>query len=134
MARSFWSDRPLGVKLAVLVATGAAALGVFAVVTVEEFQGVGERVDTLLATNAATAAALEADMMHDAVRGDVLAALVSGGAGPEYDAAAADLADHAENFRTQLDAVAASAAAAATVSPTRGRESSSAPKAVPKSG
>ena len=105
MAGNLWSDRPLGVKLAALVAAGAAALGVFALVAVEEFQGAGERVDTLLATNAATAAALEADMMHDAVRGDVLAALVSGGRGPEYQAAAADLADHAENFRAQLDAV-----------------------------
>jgi methyl-accepting chemotaxis protein len=107
MARSTWSDRPLGAKLAVLVAAGATSLGAFAVVTVQEFDGVGERVDTLLATNTATAAALEADMMHDAVRGDVLAALVSGGTGPEHAAAAADLADHAANFRTQLDAVAA---------------------------
>jgi methyl-accepting chemotaxis protein len=107
MARNLWSDRPLGVKLSALVATGAASLGIFALVTVADLDEAGRRVDTLLATTHATAAALEADMMHDAVRGDVLAALVSGGRGPEYEAAVTDLADHAANFRTQLDEVAA---------------------------
>ena len=31
MARTFWSDRPLGVKLSALVATGALSPAVFAV-------------------------------------------------------------------------------------------------------
>ena len=35
MARTLWSDRPLGVKLATLVGAGAVSLGVFAVITVQ---------------------------------------------------------------------------------------------------
>ena len=79
MSRSLWSDRPLGVKLAALVAAGAVALGVFAVVTVQALDGTGERTDDVLASAEATGDALEADMMHDAVRGDVLQALLSVG-------------------------------------------------------
>src|SRR4051794_34822947 len=94
MARSFWSDRPLGVKLAALVAAGAAALGVFAVVTVGALEATGERAGHLLASAEATGDVLLADMMHDAVRADVLQALLSGGAGPLYDGAVTDLADH----------------------------------------
>ena len=40
MAR-FWSDRPLGVKLAALVAAGALALAVFAVTTVQALRATG---------------------------------------------------------------------------------------------
>ena len=50
MRRSLWSDRPLGVKLAALVAAGAAALGAFAVVTVGALQDTGERTDEVLAS------------------------------------------------------------------------------------
>jgi methyl-accepting chemotaxis protein len=104
MARSLWSDRPLGVKLSALVAAGALALGVFAVITVQALQGTGERTDELLATTHATGQALEADMMHDAVRGDVLQALLDG-TGPLYDSAATDLADHSATLREVLAAV-----------------------------
>jgi methyl-accepting chemotaxis protein len=104
MARNLWSDRPLGVKLAALVAAGAVVLAVFAVLTVQALRGTGERTDELLATTHATGAALEADMMHDAVRGDVLQAMLAG-AGPEYSAAVADLAGHGETLRDSLAAV-----------------------------
>src|SRR5689334_17856588 len=101
MTRSMWSDRPLGVKLAALVAAGALALAVFAVVTVQALQGTGERAATLLTTTHVTGEALEADMMHDAVRGDVLAALLS--ATPaEYQTAVDDLAAHSQKFRDIL--------------------------------
>ena len=93
MARSYWSDRPLGVKLAALVTSGAAALGVFAVITVQALDGTGETADELLASAEGTADVLLADMMHDAVRGDVLQALVSGGTGELYRGAVADLAE-----------------------------------------
>src|SRR3712207_5950029 len=99
MARTSWSDRPLGVKLSVLVATGAVALTAFAVLTVQALEGTGETADELLASAAGTEGVLQADMMHDAVRGDVLQALVSGGRGELYDGARADLAEHAEVFR-----------------------------------
>ncbi len=79
MARNVWSDRPLGVKLAALVGAGAVSLGVFAVITVQSLNGTGVTADELLAGAEATEDVLLADMMHDAVRGDVLQALVSGG-------------------------------------------------------
>jgi len=99
MARNLWSDRPLGVKLAALVAAGAASLGVFAVVTVQALGATGQRTDDVLASAAATGDALEADMMHDAVRADVLQALMSVGVDPQYSAAVTDLADHSGHFR-----------------------------------
>jgi methyl-accepting chemotaxis protein len=105
MAHSLWSDRPLGVKLTAIVAAGAAALGVFAVITVQALQGTGERAQELLATTQATGEALEADMMHDAVRADVLQALLNP-KGSQYESAAADLADHSGRFREILGAVA----------------------------
>src|SRR3712207_3560460 len=104
MARNLWSDRPLRVKLAALVVAGAVVLTVFAVLTVQALHGTGERTEELLATTHATGAALEADMMHDAVRGDVLQAMLAG-AGPDHAAAAADLAEHGETFRDSLAAV-----------------------------
>jgi hypothetical protein len=104
MARNLWSDRPLGAKLAALVAAGAVVLAVFAVLTVQALRGTGERTDELLATTHATAAALEADMAHDAVRGDVLQAMLAG-AGPEYSAAVAGLAQHGGTLRDSLAAV-----------------------------
>jgi methyl-accepting chemotaxis protein len=102
MARSLWSDRPLGVKLTALVAAGATVLGVFAVVTVGALQDTGETAEELLASAGATEDVLLADMMHDAVRADVLQALVSGGSGDLYRSAVADLADHAAMFRAIL--------------------------------
>jgi methyl-accepting chemotaxis protein len=102
MAHSLWSDRPLGVKLAALVGLGAVSLTVFAVITVQALHGTGETADELLASAEATEDALLADMMHDAVRGDVLQALVSGGQGTLYRGAQDDLTAHEEFFRTIL--------------------------------
>ena len=51
---SLWSDRPLGVKLAALVAAGAGSLTVFAVITVQALHGTGETADELLASAEAT--------------------------------------------------------------------------------
>jgi hypothetical protein len=50
MARNLWSDRPLGVKLAALVVTGAIALAVFAVITVQALDGTGRTAQELLAS------------------------------------------------------------------------------------
>src|SRR5689334_14639412 len=98
----YWSDRPLGVKLAALVAAGAVALAAFAFIAVRALQDTGTRVDALLTSNEAVARVLEADMMHDAVRADVLSALVDP-TGPEYRTTVQDLADHAKNFRAIFD-------------------------------
>jgi methyl-accepting chemotaxis protein len=104
MARNLWSDRPLGVKLAALVAVGAVALAVFALITIQALQGTGVRTQEVLATTHITAEALEADMMHDAVRGDVLSALLSG-SGPLYQSAVSDLGEHSDTLRTILDEI-----------------------------
>jgi methyl-accepting chemotaxis protein len=104
MARSFWSDRPLGVKLSALVVIGALALAVFALISVRALQATGDRADRLLSANQVTALALEADMMHDAVRGDVLQALLSG-TGPQYQGAVTDLADHSQHLRDVLKTI-----------------------------
>jgi hypothetical protein len=101
MSRNLWSDRPLGMKLAALVAVGAVSLAVFAVITVHALQATGDRTAELLVTTHATGKALEADMVHDAVRGDVLQALLNG-AGPLYDSAVADLRDHAATMHEVL--------------------------------
>ena len=58
---------------------GCGALGIFAVVSLQALSGTGETAEELLASAEGTEDVLLADMMHDAVRGDVLQALVSGG-------------------------------------------------------
>src|SRR5688572_15584880 len=102
MVRTLWSDRPLGMKLATLVAVGALVLAVFAFITVQALNGTGETADELLASAEGTEDALLADMMHDAVRGDVLQALVSQGQGELYQGAVGDLAEHDQLFRDIL--------------------------------
>src|SRR4051812_40454122 len=104
MTRNIWSDRPLGVKLSALVAIGAASLGIFALISVQALEGTGETARHLVSTGDATGLALEADMMHDAVRGDVLAALLGTGT-PGYQNAVRDLTGHSANFRDLLDQV-----------------------------
>ena len=106
MARNLWSDRPLGIKLAALVATGAVSLGAFALISVTALDGTGERTAEVLAGSEGTGDALFADMMHDAVRADVLQALMSRGQGDLYAAAVSDVAEHADSFRSTLDELA----------------------------
>jgi methyl-accepting chemotaxis protein len=103
MVRKFWSDRPLGVKLAALVTAGAVALAVFAFITVQALNGTGQTADELLASAEASEDVLLADMMHDAVRADVLQALLSEGQGALYEGAVSDLADHSSTFRAIID-------------------------------
>ena len=78
------ADRKVGSRIIALIATAAVVIGVFGVVAVRDLQDAGDGAETLVVANAATGSALEADMMHDAVRGDVLRALVSG-RGRGYD-------------------------------------------------
>ena len=101
MASNVWSDRPLGVKLSALVAVGTVSLSVFAVIAVQALQETGERTDYLLRASDATAAALMADMMHDAVRADVLQALLFP-AGEQHDSAVTALDEHGQIFLETL--------------------------------
>ena len=104
MSRSLWSDRPLGIKLSALVAVGAIALAVFAGITVRALQATGDRTAQLLVTTEATGKALQADMIHDAVRGDVQQALLNP-SGPLYAGAVTGLTEHAATIREVLAAV-----------------------------
>ena len=96
MARSLWSDRPLGVKLAALVGAGAAVAG-----RLRRHHGAGagghratDRRGSCSTSAEATGEALEADMMHDAVRADVLQALLSARRARSTQSAVTDLAEH----------------------------------------
>jgi methyl-accepting chemotaxis protein len=104
MSRNLWSDRPLAVKLSALVGAAAVSLGVFTVIAVAALGNAGDHSAELLVTTHATGAALEADMMHDAVRADVLQALLAG-AGPEYTSALSDLQGHSAVLRSALGEV-----------------------------
>src|SRR3954471_12020011 len=106
MARSLWSDRPLGVKLGALVAAGAVSLGAFALIAVQALNGTGATTDQILATGQVTSKAMEADMMHDAVRADVLQALVNT-SGPLYTSSVDDVATHSAKFRAILAGITA---------------------------
>ena len=105
MTMSWWADRPMRVKLSALVVAGTAGMLVVGGLGVGALGEAGERTDVLLQTTTATGLALEADMMHDAVRADVLQALL-GGRGPLYQAAVTDLADHSARLRETLAGVA----------------------------
>jgi methyl-accepting chemotaxis protein len=102
---AWWSDRPLKIKLAVLVGVGTLGMVAVAGVGVSALDEAGQRSEQLRQAAGATGAALEADMMHDAVRGDVLQSLLSG-SGPLYDVAVSDLAEHSDLLRSTLSQVA----------------------------
>src|SRR6476661_4921200 len=106
MAHSLWSDRPLGVKLGALVAAGAVSLGAFALIAVQALNGTGTTTDQILSTGQVASKAAEADMMHDAIRADVLQALVNSG-GALYQSSVDDAAAHSAKFRDILTGVTA---------------------------
>ena len=86
-------NRPVALKL-----TGLAGIAVLATVAIgiTDIQSAGtasSRAAELAQLNEWTKVTLEADMAHDAVRGDVLRAIVAKGT-PDGAAAKADLADH----------------------------------------
>ncbi|MFC3687417.1 methyl-accepting chemotaxis protein [Aquipuribacter hungaricus] len=105
-AGAWLADRRLATRMGAVVLVATAALAATAGVGLHGLEGTGASAEDLLAASGATRAALEADMMHDAVRADVLSALLADG-GQERYAAAADLAEHSETLRARLDAVAA---------------------------
>jgi methyl-accepting chemotaxis protein len=120
--RTWLADRPLGVKLAAVVGIALATLVAAGGVSTLEFRASAQRAHELEALNGLTRITLEADMAHDAVRGDVLRAILAI-SGVEVSAARADLADHAKILRDGVarfrrpDTSAAARAAAEQVSP-----------------
>ena len=101
MSHGLWSNRPLGVKLAALVAAGAIASLVLLFVGIQGLHGAGAKSDVLVQTNSATGDALLADMMHDGIRGDVLQALLVG-RGEQYTSSITALEEHSVTMRESL--------------------------------
>ncbi|MFC5382421.1 methyl-accepting chemotaxis protein [Aquipuribacter nitratireducens] len=106
--RARFADLATSGKIALLVGAAAAALATTTAVGVIGVRSSADTAAELLTAGAATRASLETDMMHDAVRGDVLRALRAGERGSEAEraAAAADLVEHSELMRARLDDVA----------------------------
>jgi methyl-accepting chemotaxis protein len=100
----WFSDLKVGTRIIGLVATAAVVIGVFGVVAVRDLQQAGDGAETLVRANAATGSALEADMMHDAIRADVLRAMLATVAA-DYDSAASDLDGHAKTLLSLLSDV-----------------------------
>ncbi|NTW41420.1 MAG: methyl-accepting chemotaxis protein [Cellulomonadaceae bacterium] len=103
---SWFGNLGIGRKLAASVAAGVVALAALVSVGALALHDAGTDSARLLDTAAAVRLALEADMMHDAVRADVLQALYLDDA---RTTAQSDLADHAAALRDALDQVAAAA-------------------------
>ncbi len=93
-------------KVGVLAVVASAVLLAFGAAVYVEFQNNVEREEQLLAVSNAVANHLEADMMHDALRSDVLSAILAGlenniSAGTEVQN---DLTEHITVFRGAIEA------------------------------
>ena len=86
-------NRPVAMKLAGLAGIALLAMVAIGITAVQSASTAAARSAELAQLNEWTKVTLEADMAHDAVRGDVLRAIVSSGTA-DAEAARADLADH----------------------------------------
>ncbi len=94
-----WTIQNKLIGLGIAGVAVAIALGVTGIVG---FRVLGGAMHEINVTGHALSNHDDADMMHDALRGDVLAAMLAR-TSEEHEAAAKDLAEHAENFRTQIE-------------------------------
>jgi methyl-accepting chemotaxis protein len=92
-------------KLLGLSLAGVAALGIASLIAFTQINAMKTSADEMIVTLTALKNHLEADMMHDALRADVLGALRAG-QGDDMaarDAVKADLKEHADWFREVVD-------------------------------
>jgi methyl-accepting chemotaxis protein len=103
--RTWLRSWPVAVKLGAILTIALLTVGVFGVVGVTALDAEAQSAKTLERINGMTRHALEADMAHDALRGDVLRALltVSGG-GTAADGAEArtDVTEHGAILRDAM--------------------------------
>ncbi len=92
---------PVAGKIALAMSVGVAAIVALATVSVMSQRAAEHASDRLLVDASAMRSAQTADMMHDAVHGDVLKALV----GVDAASVAVDLDDHAALMRQSLTEV-----------------------------
>lgn len=96
----------LGARLAILAGLGLVGVAVVGLTGVLQVGAVSGEMDRLNDVTGALRASVEADMMHDALRADVLTALRA--ATPaDAESAATEAADHGQTFLDRLDAMAA---------------------------
>ncbi|WP_148613810.1 methyl-accepting chemotaxis protein [Nocardioides rubriscoriae] len=104
--RGWLADRSVRSRVLAMVAVSSVVVAVLAIVAVTALRDASARGEVLLEANDATGSALQADMMHDAIRGDVLETLRSGAQPEQRAAAAAAFEEHATSLLDQLRAVA----------------------------
>ncbi|WP_181043763.1 methyl-accepting chemotaxis protein [Actinokineospora auranticolor] len=99
-------------RLLVMTGVGVAALGIMAGVAGYATGAQADATDDLARVSAAMSAQWNADMMHDGIRADVMAALAAGSERERADFGTDEVAEHAETMITKFDAAAALAPAA----------------------
>jgi methyl-accepting chemotaxis protein len=102
-------NRRIRTKLAVLAAVALGGMTAGAVVGLHALGESAEHAADLQEVTALTRAALEADMAHDAIRGDVLRGLLAGAAAERAEIRA-DLDEHVATMREKLDTLNADSA------------------------
>src|SRR5688572_20986755 len=103
--RSWLGNLPVAAKLGAILAIAVLTVGAFGFVGFTALNTQLADARALERINGMTRRALEADMAHDALRGDVLRALVvANGGGVPADAAeaSADLAEHGKILREAM--------------------------------
>ncbi len=99
-AFSWFRDMLISMKLAAAVGASILFMGVLCLIGINALQGTGEDNASLLKSNQAGRSVMQADMMHDAVRADVLRSLLFGG--PASTATVKELADHSSALKDSL--------------------------------
>ncbi|GAA1166531.1 methyl-accepting chemotaxis protein [Nocardioides aquiterrae] len=100
-----FADRSIRTRVLSIVGAGAAVVLVVGAYSAHLVDSGAGRGDQLLRANAATAAVGEADMMHDAIRADVLEVLSSPDDPEAVAAATAAYQEHADLLRASFDSV-----------------------------
>jgi methyl-accepting chemotaxis protein len=91
----------IAAKQFALTATGLSLAAAVAVLGIVELKSFERELASVVDTGSALRLQLGADMMHDALRADVLAALLATSEA-DMDSVRADLTEHAKNFRDSL--------------------------------
>ncbi len=96
----------IGTKLWALALTAAALIGAVGITGLKAVDNMREGLQAVRASGQALRTHMQGDMMHDALRADVLAALLAAQKGQmdRSEAIAADIADHAKLFRDSINA------------------------------
>ena len=103
---SWWRNRPVAIKLGAIAGVALVTVGALVAVGASALSSAVGYARQLERINDWTRQALEADMAHDAIRGDVLNALLAGAgaSAADRDQIRADLADHSKIISGTVEA------------------------------